>query len=102
MQKYPSRKKDITNRLGLTSPRGGSLTNLLTRLKQADTENRPIYLESSSASNTRYYKRFGFEVKREIALTRGPVPVELTVMVREPQAEDLDCGGGFGGFGVKA
>ena len=64
--------------------------------KQSDTEHRPIYLESSSPSNTRYYKRFGFEVKREIALTRGPVPVELTIMVREPQA------GGFGGFGMKA
>ena len=76
--------------------------NLLSPHKQSDIEHRPIYLESSSPSNTRYYKRFGFEVKREIALTRGPVPVELTIMVREPQAADLGCTDKFGMFGVKA
>lgn len=72
------------------------------RAKQSDTEQRPIYLESSSPSNTRYYKRFGFEIKRDIALTRGPEPVELTIMVREPRVVDVSCGGGFGTFGVKA
>lgn len=72
------------------------------RAKQSDTEQHPIYLESSSPSNTRYYKRFGFEVKRDIALTRGPEPVELTIMVREPRVAGVSCGGGFGAFGVKA
>lgn len=71
-------------------------------MQQSDREHRPIYLESSSASNTRYYKRFGFEVKREIALTRGPAPVELTIMVREPRPADLGCTGGLGVFGLKA
>lgn len=71
-------------------------------MQQSDREHRPIYLESSSPSNTRYYKRFGFEVKREIALTRGPAPVELTVMVREPLPADLGCTGGLGVFGLKA
>ncbi|CAK7228048.1 hypothetical protein SCUCBS95973_006748 [Sporothrix curviconia] len=52
---------------------------------RADAEKRPVYLESSSVANTAYYSRFGFELKREIALIRGPFPVGLTIMVREPQ-----------------
>lgn len=53
--------------------------------KQADTENRPIYLESSSQANNAYYEKFGFEVKRDVFLERGPVPVRLSIMVREPR-----------------
>ena len=52
---------------------------------QADAERRPVYLESSSAANTAYYSRFGFELKRDIALIRGPCPIGLSIMVREPQ-----------------
>jgi hypothetical protein len=33
---------------------------------QADAENRPMYLESSSDKNTAYYRKFGFEAKGEI------------------------------------
>lgn len=36
-------------------------------------------------ANNAYYSRFGFELKRDIALIRGPVPVGLSIMVREPQ-----------------
>jgi hypothetical protein len=58
----------------------------LTRLDpQADAENRPMYLESSSVANVALYMKFGFEVKREIFLKRGEVPVQLSIMVREPQ-----------------
>lgn len=57
---------------------------------KADAENRPMYLESSSLANNAYYARFGFQVKREIFLTRGRAPVRLSIMVREPVA----CGGG--------
>ena len=52
---------------------------------QADAENRPMYLESSNVANNSYYRKFGFEERREIFLARGPVPVQLTIMVREPR-----------------
>jgi ribosomal protein S18 acetylase RimI-like enzyme len=58
-------------------------------VEQADAENRPMYLESSSQANNAYYEKFGFEVKRDIFLERGPAPVRLSVMVREPRA--LGC-----------
>lgn len=68
----------------------GYATRLLRDMARvADAENRPIYLESSSPSNTRYYKRFGFEVKKDIVLTRGCEPVLLSAMVREPQPRDV-------------
>jgi hypothetical protein len=53
-----------------------------------------MYLESSSQSNNAYYKRFGFEVKKDIFLGGRMVsqrrntpstPVRLTIMVREPR-----------------
>lgn len=44
-----------------------------------------MYLESSSLANNTYYAKFGFVVKKEIFLKRGAVPVQLTIMVREPQ-----------------
>jgi len=52
---------------------------------KADSENRPIYLESSSLANNAYYEKFGFDLKRDVFLTRGPTPVRLSIMVREPQ-----------------
>ncbi|KAK3323507.1 hypothetical protein B0T19DRAFT_401829 [Cercophora scortea] len=55
-------------------------------IQRADAENRPIYLESSSESNNAYYKKFGFEIKRDVFLERGQAPVRLSIMVREPQA----------------
>ncbi len=35
--------------------------------------------------NNAYYKKFGFEIKRDIFLKRGPAPVCLSIMVREPR-----------------
>ncbi|KAL2131533.1 hypothetical protein VTI74DRAFT_4910 [Chaetomium olivicolor] len=55
-------------------------------MAKADAGNRPMYLESSSQTNNAYYEKFGFEVKRDIFLERGPVPVRLSIMVREPRA----------------
>lgn len=54
---------------------------------RADAEGRAMYLESSSAKNNLYYKKFGFEVKKDIQLGGGggSPPVTLTIMVREPQ-----------------
>lgn len=36
-------------------------------------------------ANNAYYEKFGFEVKRDIFLERGPEPVKLSIMVREPK-----------------
>lgn len=44
-----------------------------------------MYLESSSPGNNAFYKKFGFEYKKDISFERGPVPVKLDIMVREPQ-----------------
>lgn len=52
---------------------------------QADAENRPMYLESSALRNNAYYAKFGFEIKKTISFKRGPVPVMLYIMVREPR-----------------
>jgi hypothetical protein len=32
-----------------------------------------------------YYEKYGFEQKIDIQLARGPTPVKLHIMVREPQ-----------------
>lgn len=56
----------------------------------ADKNNEPCYLESSSAANLPIYKRFGFEPKAELYLTRGEKPVELHLMVREPHVTKDD------------
>ncbi|EPE06126.1 gcn5-related n-acetyltransferase-like protein [Ophiostoma piceae UAMH 11346] len=55
-------------------------------IARADADRRPVYLESSTLANNAYYTRFGFEVKRDLVLTRGPHPIGLSIMVREPQA----------------
>jgi hypothetical protein len=57
----------------------------MTNVEQADAENQPVYLESTTEANNRYYRKFGFDVKRDISLTRGLAPVHLSIMVRDPQ-----------------
>lgn len=58
------------------------------RRRQADAQNRPMYLESSSARNNAYYERFGFEPRKDIFLGRGAAAaVRLTIMVREPKGK---------------
>jgi hypothetical protein len=53
--------------------------------KQADLESRATYLESSAEANISYYKRHAFAEKKVIELKRGPRPVKMHIMVREPQ-----------------
>ncbi|KAK4236211.1 puromycin N-acetyltransferase [Achaetomium macrosporum] len=65
--------------------RGYAARLLQDMMARADAENRPMYLESSSQANNAYYEKFGFEVKRDVFLERGPVPVRLSIMVREPR-----------------
>ncbi|KAL8910899.1 MAG: hypothetical protein Q9171_003854 [Xanthocarpia ochracea] len=52
--------------------------------KQADDQGRVCYLESSNEANPAIYRKYGFETERTIQLTRGPKPVEMEVMVRQP------------------
>ena len=52
---------------------------------KADKEGRACYLESSNAINPVIYRKMGFEIKKKIVLTRGVKPVELDIMVREPE-----------------
>ncbi|KAI1409615.1 hypothetical protein F5Y13DRAFT_193119 [Hypoxylon sp. FL1857] len=53
---------------------------------KADAEGRPMYLESSSEKNNAYYKKFGFEAKKDVYFgADSKSPVRLTIMVREPQ-----------------
>ncbi|KAI1850135.1 hypothetical protein JX265_003506 [Neoarthrinium moseri] len=61
---------------------------------KADAENRAMYLESSSERNSAYYRKFGFEPRRDIFLgaadgesasAASKPPVRLSIMVREPQ-----------------
>jgi hypothetical protein len=54
-------------------------------MQKADAGNQPVYLESTTESNNRYYRKFGFAVKRDICLNRGLAPVRLSIMVRDPQ-----------------
>jgi hypothetical protein len=44
-----------------------------------------MYLESSAEANISYYKKYGFVENRVISLNRGPKPVDLHIMVREPR-----------------
>ena len=44
-----------------------------------------MYLESSSETNLPYYKKYGFLHKMDITLERGPKPIKLHIMVREPE-----------------
>lgn len=48
-----------------------------------------MYLESSSEANNAFYRKFGFKYKKDISFERGPVPVRLDIMVREPQSQKV-------------
>ncbi|KAK9776764.1 hypothetical protein AB5N19_10642 [Seiridium cardinale] len=76
---------------------------------KADVENRAMYLESSSEKNTAYYRKFGFELKKDIYLGESAghedkkPPVRLSIMVREPQTVagktiPIKLGAGFKGL----
>ncbi|KAF2862466.1 hypothetical protein K470DRAFT_280997 [Piedraia hortae CBS 480.64] len=52
--------------------------------QQADEEGKACYLESSSRANCDFYRKRGFEFKKEIYLQRAEKQVRLDIMVREP------------------
>lgn len=51
-------------------------------VERADDEGVGMYLESSKEANVTYYRRFGFEVRRVLALTKGP---NMWLMERTPR-----------------
>ncbi|KAK3294777.1 uncharacterized protein B0H64DRAFT_443818 [Chaetomium fimeti] len=71
--------------------RGYAAKLLRDMVARADAEKRPMYLESSSQSNNAYYEKFGFEVQRDVFLERGPVPIRLSIMVREPRVPGYEA-----------
>lgn len=54
------------------------------RIPQADEEERACYLESSHDINLKIYGKLGFDLKKQIYLSRGNEPIRMDVMVREP------------------
>lgn len=73
----------------------------LTGGEQADLENRATYLESSAHSNMSYYEKYGFQQKIDIQLARGPKPIKLHIMVREPRSVAESSKAKSQGQGVK-
>ncbi|KAI7656913.1 hypothetical protein KC318_g12106 [Hortaea werneckii] len=51
---------------------------------RADREGRKCYLESSHVVNREMYRKWGFEVRKNVYLQREREHVELDIMVREP------------------
>ena len=71
--------------LGVDPPsQGKGLSKLLLEptLARADAEKKPAYLETAKESNLTYYRRFGFEVTREVRVKDAP---PLWCMQRAPR-----------------
>jgi GNAT superfamily N-acetyltransferase len=63
---------------------GKGLSKLLLAptLARADAEKKPAYLETAKESNLAYYRRFGFEITREVRVKSAP---PLWCMQRAPR-----------------
>lgn len=59
---------------------GGALIETVTA--RCDEQGLGAFLESSKAENVPYYERFGFEMRRELPLKRGP---SMWLMWRDPR-----------------
>lgn len=59
---------------------GGAL--LSHRISLCDDDEEPIYLETQKPDNVPYYKRFGFNVIREVSVSNSPT---VWLMWREPR-----------------
>jgi GNAT superfamily N-acetyltransferase len=64
---------------------GKGLSKLLLAptLARADADGKPAYLETAKESNLAYYRRFGFEITREVRVKSAP---PLWCMQRAPRA----------------
>ena len=60
-----------------------------------------MYLESSADINIAYYQKYGFVQRKVISLNRGPKPVELAIMVREPCSVGEASKGGEGAVATR-
>lgn len=65
--------------------RGLSTRLLRPTLDRADAEGTPCFLETATESNVSLYRRFGFDVTRELRLPGAPV---VWLMTRPPRARD--------------
>jgi len=71
--------------LGIDPPHQGkglSKHLLAPTLARADAEKKPAYLETAKETNVAYYRRFGFDVTKEVRLKDAP---PLWCMVRAPR-----------------
>ena len=64
---------------------GGMLLRAL--IEKSDGDGLPVYLETETERNVNMYKRFGFEVIKEIALPVIHLP--MWEMVREPEHDQI-------------
>ncbi len=56
-------------------------------LERCDREQLPIYLDTGNRANVAFYQRYGFEVKRKVALPQGPIVFQ---MIRHPREAESD------------
>jgi len=59
---------------------GGKLLRAL--IEKAETERKPIYLETQKEDNINFYEKYGFSVKKKIILPE-PLNLPMWLMVRE-------------------
>lgn len=62
--------------------KGLSKSLLTPTLAEADAEGKPAYLETAKESNLAFYRRFGFEIIREVHVLDAP---PLWFLLRKPQ-----------------
>lgn len=63
---------------------GGKLLRAL--IEKAETERKPIYLETQKEENINFYKKYGFSVKKKVILPE-PLNLPMWLMVRDARAK---------------
>lgn len=79
---YPHYYLEIVGTAPEHQGKGCGTALLAPMVERADTEGVGMYLESSKESNLAYYRRFGFEVRKELHLKKGPT---MWLMERPPR-----------------
>lgn len=64
---------------------GGKLLRAL--IEKAETERKPIYLETQKEDNINFYEKYGFSVKKKIILPE-PLNLPMWLMVRDAKPAD--------------
>ena len=66
---------------------GGKLLRAV--IEKAETERKPIYLETQKEENINFYEKYGFSVKKKIILPE-PLNLPMWLMVRDAKARTTD------------